>query len=158
MLEALQPPWVGVHSIDKSVTMITTPLLPVATPSSWVGLVMFPSCTVLATLTTSCRIHATAVARCSILSLSSMDVCKESTESWPLSSSGESPWDFSVVEESDIFLLSDKCLNRRSFSQLSYKCTAISESCIGESLQQFQHSRQLMTLTLLAEEWVECRD
>jgi len=33
MLETFQPPWLGVHSIDKRVTMITTPLLPVATPS-----------------------------------------------------------------------------------------------------------------------------
>lgn len=33
MFEAFQPPWLEVHSIDERVTMTTTPLLPVATPS-----------------------------------------------------------------------------------------------------------------------------
>lgn len=70
-----------------------------------------------AALTTSWRIQATAVAKCSILSLSSTGVCRESTESWPLSSSKEeSSFTFSVDEDSDI-------LSQRSVAVVSFLST-----------------------------------
>ena len=81
-----------------------------------------------AALTTSWRIQATAVARCSILSLSSTGVCRESTESWPLSSSKEeSSFTFSVDEDSDIFVatFSRRRLVPLHKIQLLYKSTRI---------------------------------